>query len=53
MQSENVADLIVRCVREDDQAAEQKWLADVVYGGASGKWRLDVLDARTRYSDRG
>jgi DNA polymerase-3 subunit epsilon len=42
-----------RDVREDDQAAEQKWLADVVYGGASGKWKLDVLDARTRYSDRG
>jgi DNA polymerase-3 subunit epsilon len=42
-----------RDVREDEQAAEQKWLADVVYGGASGKWKLDVLDARTRYSDRG
>ena len=42
-----------RDVREDEQAAEQKWLADVVYGGASGKWKVDVLDARTRYSDRG
>jgi DNA polymerase-3 subunit epsilon len=42
-----------RDVREDEQAAEQKWLADVVYGGTSGKWKLDVLDARTRYSDRG
>lgn len=41
-----------RDVREDEQAAEQKWLSDVVYGGASGKWKLDVLDARTRYSDR-
>ena len=42
-----------RDVREDEQTAEQQWLADVVYGGASGKWKLDVLDARTRYSDRG
>jgi DNA polymerase-3 subunit epsilon len=42
-----------RDVREDEQAAEQKWLADVVYGGASGKWKVDVLDAKTRYSDRG
>jgi DNA polymerase-3 subunit epsilon len=42
-----------RDVREDEQAAEQKWLADVVYGGASGKWKLDIIDARTRYSDRG
>jgi len=42
-----------RDVREDEQAAEQKWLSDVVYGGASGKWKVDVLDARTRYSDRG
>jgi DNA polymerase-3 subunit epsilon len=41
-----------RDVREDDLAAEERWLSETVYGGASGKWKVEVIDARTRYSDR-
>jgi DNA polymerase III subunit epsilon len=42
-----------RDVREDEQAAEERWLSEAVYGGASGKWKVEIVDARTRYSDRG
>ena len=41
-----------REVREDELAAEEAWLSGSIYGGAKGKWKLEVLDARTRYSDR-
>ena len=41
-----------RDVREDEQAVEEKWLSDQIYGGAVGKWKVEVFDARTRYSDR-
>jgi DNA polymerase-3 subunit epsilon len=36
----------------DELLAEERWLSASVYGGQTGKWRVDALDARTRYSDR-
>lgn len=39
-------------VSGDDLLAEEQWLSATVYGGQAGKWRVDPLDARTRYSDR-
>ena len=42
-----------RTVSEDEQPAELAWLREQVYGGRDGPWRLEVLDARTRFSTRG
>lgn len=39
-------------VSGEESGAEEQWLSATVYGGQSGKWRVDTLDARTRYSDR-
>jgi DNA polymerase-3 subunit epsilon len=39
-------------LRDDQRAAEEEWLRENVYGGAKGKWKVDVLDAKSRYSDR-
>lgn len=36
----------------DEQAAEMAWLFANVYGGARRELRTDIVDARTRYSDR-
>lgn len=36
----------------DELEAEEQWLSAAVFGGQTGKWRVDPLDARTRYSDR-
>jgi DNA polymerase-3 subunit epsilon len=36
----------------DELPTEEEWLSTTVYGGQKGKWRVDTLDARTRYSDR-
>jgi DNA polymerase-3 subunit epsilon len=41
-----------RDVREDEQAAEERWLSETVYGGATGRWKVEVIDARRRYSER-
>ena len=39
-------------VSDAELPVEEQWLSTAVYGGQTGKWRLDPLDARTRYSDR-
>lgn len=39
-------------VSEGELAEEQRWLSAEVYGGGEG-WRVEKLDARTRYSSDG
>lgn len=39
-------------VAAEDQAAEEAWLAENVYGGRPVRPVVEVLDARSRYSDR-
>ena len=41
-----------REVPEADSPAELAWLQANIYGGRKGPWRIDTLDARSRYSDR-
>ena len=37
---------------EDAVADECEWLRITIYGGASGRWTLEAVDATTRYTDR-
>lgn len=41
-----------RDLAQEEEPAELEWLAGAMYGGRSGRCRVDVMDARTRYSDR-
>lgn len=41
-----------REVAEADSAAELEWLREAIYGGRDGPWKVETLDARSRYSDR-
>lgn len=36
-----------------EQESELAWLSETVFGGKKPKLRIDALDARSRYSDRG
>lgn len=35
----------------DEQEAEFAWLRQQVYGGRDGGWKVDLLDAKTRYAE--
>jgi DNA polymerase-3 subunit epsilon len=41
-----------REVYEDELSAEQEWLTRELFGGQPGPRRIDMLDAKSRYSDR-
>lgn len=41
-----------RDVSASEEPAERAWLAGAMYEGDASRFRVDALDARTRYSDR-